>query len=203
MHLYLVTDEELLLGKDLCQTVVSAVKGGVTMVQLREKNSSTREFIERAVRLKNALAPYKVPLIINDRLDVALAAGADGLHIGQSDMPYDCVKRILPAGMLIGLSVESRQQVYEANQMEVDYIAASPVFSTLTKTDTLIEWGLDGIRWIKSVSRHPVIAIGNIKKTNIASVFDAGADGVAVVSAVIASAEPETAARELLKAAGI
>ncbi len=196
-HLYLVTDEELLLGKDLYQTVEAAVKGGVTMVQLREKRSATRDFIERAIRLKRILAPYRIPLIINDRIDVALASDADGVHIGQSDMPYTLVKQLLPAGKLIGLSVESREQALEANEFELAYIAASPVFATPTKTNTVTEWGVEGIRWIQSVSKHQVFAIGNLKTHNIPSVIEAGATGIAVVSAIISSPDPESAAREL------
>ena len=122
MRIYLVTDEGLLLGKDLYRTVEAAVKGGVSMVQLREKESSTREFIERAIRLKEVLTPYGVPLIINDRVDVALAANADGVHVGQSDMPYEMVKRLLPEGKIIGLSVESPEQVLEANDYDLDYV---------------------------------------------------------------------------------
>lgn len=199
MYLYLVTDESLLSGKDLYQTVEAAVKGGVTMVQLREKESSTNDFTTRAIRLKELLSSYHVPLIINDRIDVALASGADGVHIGQSDIHYSQARRLLPEGKIIGLSVESKEQVFEANQFDVDYIAASPVFSTTTKTNTLIEWGLEGIEWIKSVSRHPVIAIGGMNKQNIASVFKAGAAGVAVVSAIISASDPEAAARELIE----
>lgn len=197
MRLYLVTDEELLQGKDLYATVEAAVRGGVTMVQLREKESSTRDFVERAARLKQVLAPYHVPLIINDRVDVALAVDADGVHVGQSDMPYSLVKRLLPPGKIIGLSVESREQVLEANAYDVDYIAASPVFATATKTNTLIEWGLEGLSWIKSVSRHPLVAIGGINKGNAEAIFQAGADGIAVVSAIIAASDPEMAARML------
>lgn len=197
MRLYLVTDEELLQGKDLYATVEAAVRGGVTMVQLREKESSTRDFVERAARLKQVLAPYHVSLIINDRVDVALAVDADGVHVGQSDMPYPLVKRLLPPGKIIGLSVESREQVLEANAYDVDYIAASPVFATATKTNTLIEWGLEGLSWIKSVSRHPLVAIGGINKGNAEAIFQAGADGIAVVSAIIAASDPEMAARML------
>ena len=197
MRLYLVTDEELLQGKDLYATVEAAVRGGVTMVQLREKESSTRDFVERAARLKQVLAPYHVPLIINDRVDVALAVDADGVYVGQSDMPYPLVKRLLPPGKIIGLSVESREQVLEANAYDVDYIAASPVFATATKTNTLIEWGLEGLSWIKSVSRHPLVAIGGINKGNAEAIFQAGADGIAVVSAIIAASDPEMAARML------
>lgn len=198
-RLYLVTDEGLLHGKDLYRTVEAAVKGGVKMVQLREKESSTREFIERAIRLKALLAPYHVPLIINDRVDVALAADADGVHVGQSDMPYSLVKRLLPEGKIIGLSVENREQVLEANGYDVAYIAASPVFSTTTKTDTIVEWGLEGLQWIRSVSRHPLVAIGGIHPDNIASIFQAGADSVAVISAIIGADDPEKAARELIQ----
>ena len=198
MKLYLVTDESLLSGKDLYKTVEAAVKGGVSMVQLREKESATRDFIERAIRLKQLLTPYHVPLIINDRIDIALASGADGVHIGQSDMPYHLARQLLPKGKIIGLSVESREQVYEANGLDVDYIAASPVFGTATKTNTLTEWGLEGVSWIRSVSRHPLVAIGNIKAHNIASIFQAGADSAAVVSAIISANDPEQAARTLL-----
>lgn len=168
------------------------------MVQLREKESSTRDFIERAIRLKALLTPYHVPLIINDRVDVALAVDADGVHVGQSDMPYSQVKRLLPKGKIIGLSVETREQVIEANEWDVTYIAASPVFSTVTKTNTIVEWGLDGLQWIRSVSRHPLVAIGGIHPDNVASIFRAGADSVAVISAIIGADDPGKAARELI-----
>ena len=138
-ELYLVTDEELLCGKELIRTVEEAVCGGVGVVQLREKSLPTRQFVKRAVALKRMLAPYGVPLLINDRVDVALAADADGVHVGQSDMRVEMVRRLLPPGKIVGLSVESREQVLEAESLDVDYIAASPVFSTPTKTNTVIE----------------------------------------------------------------
>ena len=100
---------------------------------------------------------------------------------------------------MIGLSVESPEQVLEANDFDLDYVAASPVFSTTTKTNTIVEWGLDGLRWIKSVSKHPLVAIGGIHPDNVASVFQAGADSVAVISAIVSTKDPEAAARELLK----
>ncbi|MFR7812444.1 MAG: thiamine phosphate synthase [Butyricimonas faecihominis] len=141
MRIYLVTDEGLLLGKDLYRTVEAAVKGGVSMVQLREKESSTREFIERAIRLKEVLTPYGVPLIINDRVDVALAANADGVHVDKAICPTRWLSGYC-RGKIIGLSVESPEQVLEANDYDLDYVAASPVFSTTTKTNTIVEWGL-------------------------------------------------------------
>ncbi len=197
MKLYLVTDEKLLNGKDLFKTVEEAVKGGVALVQLREKESSTREFVERAIRLKAMLEKYRVPLLINDRIDVALASDADGIHIGQNDMPYRLARQLLPAGKIIGLSVENRHQVLEANSYNVDYIAASPVFNTPTKTNTLTEWGLEGIKWIKSVSRHPLVGIGNMNSETIPDVLEAGADSVAVISAIISADHPRQVASRL------
>ncbi len=199
MKLYLVTDEEILKGKDLYTVVEAAVRGGVSMVQLREKTTSTREFIEHAKALKKLLKNYNVPLIINDRVDVALAADADGVHIGQSDMYYHDLKKLLPKGKIIGLSVETEEQVIEANNFDVDYIAASPVWSTPTKTNTIVEWGLEGVKKLCQLSKHPVIGIGGIKIENARSVFEAGASGIAVVSGIIAANDPEEAARGFLR----
>lgn len=192
--LYLVTDDALLMGKDLLWTVEEAVRGGVGIVQLREKGLSTRKFIERAIALKRILKPYGVPLLINDRVDVALAADADGVHVGQSDMPADTVRRLLPPGKIVGLSVESRGQVLEAESLDVDYIAASPVFATPTKTNTVIEWGLDGVRWIRAHSRHRLVAIGGVNPQNTAEIIRAGADSLAVVSAILSPDDPRAAA---------
>ena len=197
LSLYLVTDRELSLGRSLEWIVEEAVKGGVTMVQLREKDCSTREFITLAVKLKQTLANYNVPLIINDRLDVALAANANGLHIGQSDMDYATARRLFGYGKIIGLSVESMKQVYEANEMDVDYIGISPVFSTNTKTDTAPPFGLKGIEEVMAVSKHPAVAIGGINNTNAASILQAGANGIAVVSAICSANDPQEAARKL------
>ena len=194
-EIYLVTDEELLLGKDLLNTVEAAVRGGVGMVQLREKESSTRLFVERAIALKQCLAPFHVPLIINDRVDVALAADADGVHVGQSDMPPQMVRKLLPPGKIVGLSVESPQQVLDAERLDVDYIAASPVFSTPTKPDTRIEWGLEGLRWIRLHSHHRIVAIGGIKPGNAADIVRAGASSLAVVSGICSAEDPFEAAR--------
>ncbi len=197
LSLYLVTDQSFSLGRNMEWIVEEAIKGGVTMVQLREKNCSTRDFIELAIRLKQKLVQFNVPLIINDRADVALAADADGLHIGQSDMPYEMARRLLGAEKIIGLSVENMEQVYEANNLNVDYIGISPVFSTATKTDTARPFGLEGIRQVMAVTRHPTVAIGGIKSSNATAVMQAGANGIAVVSAIISANNPREAAFEL------
>lgn len=196
--LYLVTDQNFSGNRSVIDIVKQAVEGGVTVVQLREKDLNTRLFIEKAIALKKILSNFHIPLIINDRIDIALASNADGVHIGQSDMPFSLVKKIIPASMIVGLSVENMAQAEEAQNMDVDYLGISPVFSTATKTNfDEVPWGLDGIKRLKSISRHPLVAIGGINKSNTAQVIKAGADGIAVVSAICASPDPKAAAHEL------
>lgn len=197
LSLYLVTDRLLCNGTPLEKIITEAVRGGVTMVQLREKNLDTRHFIEEAVLLKKALEPFGVPLVINDRVDVALASDADGVHIGQSDMPYDMARRLLGPGKIIGLSVENMQQVDAANKLNVDYIGISPVFATSTKTDTAAPWGIDGMKEAIRRSVHPTVAIGGMNAATAGQVIGNGCDGIAVVSAIMAAHSPRTAAEEL------
>ena len=198
MHgLYLVTDRRLCGGKPLEEVIIKAVKGGVAYVQLREKDISTRFFVEEAKRVKKLLEPYKVPLIINDRVDVALACGAEGVHIGQEDMPYEIVRKLMGPKAIIGLSVEKWEDVEASQKLDVSYIGVSPVFSTPTKKDTKDAWGLEGLAKIKAYSRHPMVAIGGINEFNVKEVIKAGADCVAVVSAICAAADPATATRNL------
>lgn len=199
LRLYLVTDRDLSCGRPLADVVEAAVRGGVTMVQLREKECSSREFLELALEMKSLLAPYHVPLIINDRLDIALACDAEGLHIGQSDLPYEVARRLLGPGKIIGLSVESVQDALDANSLDVDYIGISPVYSTSTKTDTAPALGLDGVREITTVSRHPSVGIGGVNMKTAEAVVEAGADGISVVSAIMSAPDPEKAASALLR----
>lgn len=198
LSLYLVTDSELSLGRSLEFIVEEAVKGGVTMVQLREKHCSSLEFYRLGLRLKALLRDYDVPLIINDRLDIALAVDADGLHIGQSDLPWDVARRLLGKEKILGVSVETLQQAEESNLLDVDYIGISPVFATATKTDTLQPFGLEGVKAVSAVTCHPHVAIGGINMDNAAQVISSGANGIAVVSA-ISSAESPRLAAALLK----
>ncbi len=200
--LYLVTDRDLCGGRPLQDVVRAAVAGGAAWVQLREKNLSTRAFVEEAAAVKALLAPHKVPLIINDRLDVALAVGADGVHVGQDDMPYPLARAVLGKKMIIGLSVETWEDVEAAEKWDVDYLGVSPVFATPTKTDTKGSWGLEGITRIRSFSRHPLVAIGGLNATNTGAAVRAGADGIAVVSAICAAPDPFAAARELCRIIG-
>ena len=197
LKLYLVTDRDLSLGRSLEEVVSEAVAGGVTLVQLREKDTPTGEFIELAFRLKEILNQYNVPLIINDRVDVALAVDAEGLHIGQSDMPYEIARKLLGPNKIIGLSVECMDDILEANKLDVDYIGISPVFGTPTKTDTAEPFGLEGLRKAVEISAHPTVAIGGMNASTIGDVMATGTDGVAVVSAICSAQYPRLAAKEL------
>ena len=197
--LMLVTDRDLCQGRCLEDVVMQAVRGGVAWVQLREKHLPTRVFVEQALRLKQRLAPAGVPLLVNDRVDVALAVGADGVHLGQQDMSVPMARRLLGPGAIVGLTVERWEDVEEAQDLEVDYLGVSPVFATPTKTDTKGAWGLQGLARIRAYSRHPLVAIGGLNAANIAEVVRAGADGVAVVSAICAAPEPQQAAMDLVR----
>ena len=197
LKLYLVTDRTFLNGRSLEEVVLEAVKGGVTMVQLREKGTSTREFIDLARRLKEALKPFNVPLIINDRVDVALAIDADGVHVGQSDMAYEDVRRMMDAHKIIGLSVENMDDLRRANEWDVDYVGISPVFATPTKTDTSTPFGLEGLKEAVRISRHPTVAIGGMNLYTAPEVMQTGCDGIAVVSAILVTKDPYRSAKEL------
>ena len=195
--LYLVVERSLMGNRDWVDVVCAAVRGGVSVVQLREKECSTRAFIQLAEQLLPHLRAAGVPLIINDRVDVALAVGADGVHVGQSDMPAAQARKLLGPERLLGLSLEYKDQFYDPDITLVDYVAASPVFATPTKTDTAPPWGLEGLRALCRVSPKPVVAIGGINLDNAAAVRQAGAAGLAVVSALCAAPDPEAAARAL------
>jgi thiamine-phosphate pyrophosphorylase len=196
LSLYLVTDRQLARNIPLPKLVKKAVAGGVTVVQLREKDCSSCEFFELALAVKKVL-PSDVPLIINDRLDVALAARADGVHFGQTDLPAGVARKLLGPEAIIGLSVENPEQLKQSRNLPVDYFAISPVFLTPTKTDTGSAWGLEGIAEARKITRRPLVAIGGLNETNVLEVIRAGADGVAVVSAICAAEDPKEAARTL------
>lgn len=204
LGLYLVTDRELCLGRPLPEVVAQAVAGGVNVVQLREKSASTREFVELGRALLALLAPLGVPLVINDRLDVALAVGAQGAHLGQSDMPVAEARAILGPKALLGLSLETMAQLREAEALppgSVDYYGLSPIFQTPTKADAGPGWGLAGLGQARAEvdagSRRPIVAIGGIRPGNAAGVLRCGANALAVVSAICSAPDPQAASREL------
>lgn len=198
-RLYLVTDRGLSRARSTLEIVGAAVKGGVTVVQLREKDCPTREFIEQALTIKDFLKTRNVPFIINDRVDVAQAVKADGVHLGQTDMPLKMAKDILGDRMIIGISAESLEDAVTAEKEGADYLGVSPIFATPTKTDTATPLGMEGLKEIRKAVNLPLVGIGGLNRDNAAEVIRSGADGVAVVSAIVAADDPETAARELKK----
>lgn len=195
--LYLVTDRALCAHRTVEDVVLMALRGGAACIQLREKDASTRDFVEQAQRIKAMMVPFGAFLIINDRIDVALAVGAHGVHIGQQDMPCEIARKLLGPRALIGLSVETWEDVERAGALDVDYLGVSPVFETPTKTDTKGHWGLEGLIRIRAATRRPLVAIGGLNTSNAKDVIRAGADGVALVSAICAADDPYQAAREL------
>ena len=191
--LMLVTTEHT----QLFDIVSEAVLGGVSVVQFRDKISSDENFLKIALKLKALLAQYKIPLLINDRVDIALKINAEGVHIGQGDMPYHEARRILGPDKIIGLSVETLEQAALAESYDVDYLGVSPIFLTESKPDLKKEWGLEGLKRLRELSRHKLIAIGGINSSNISSLIQSGADGIAVVSEIFKSKNPRESAKTL------
>jgi len=195
--LYLVANRSLSRGRSTLEIVKAGVTGGVTCVQLREKNCSTLEFIKEALSVKEYLKENNIPLIINDRVDVAQAIQADGIHLGQTDMPLAMAKDILKGSMIIGISVESLEDAIRAEKDGADYIGISPIFATPTKTDTAPPLGLEGLKEISKAVKLPKVAIGGLNSENAGEVILKGADGIAVVSAIVSADDPRKAAEEL------
>lgn len=201
-RLYLVLDPHQCRCHDPLTVARAAVAGGATLVQLRDKRADTRALVDLARALVAMLRPSGVPLLINDRVDVALAAGADGVHVGQSDMPAAEARRLLGEQAIIGLTVRSPAEAREALQAPVDYLGLGGVFATRSKDNPNPPIGLTGLAEIVTLLRQagctlPLTAISGIQRDNLQAVMDAGVQGVALVSAICAASSPEAAAREL------
>jgi thiamine-phosphate pyrophosphorylase len=195
LRLYLVTDRDLARGRPLADVVARAVRGGVTAVQLREKTIGARRFLAEVVEIKGLLAGTGVPVFVNDRVDVAIAAGADGMHVGQDDLPAADARRLIGPRMLLGVSVATPEEARAALAAGADYVSVSPVFLTPTKPDAEHAVGLGGVALIRRVVvGSPLLAIGGIDARNARAVAVAGSDGVAVVSALMTAPDPESAA---------
>ncbi|MBA4849321.1 thiamine phosphate synthase [Emticicia sp. BO119] len=196
-QLYLVISEAACQGRDFLKVAEQAIAGGVEIIQLREKKMSTTVFIERALQLKEVTDRYNVPLIINDNVEVAKAIQAFGVHVGNNDSSPVEIRLRWGDELQIGYSIEYLSQMDTELTETANHLGISPVFSTKTKTDTITEWGLDGISLIRSISDKPLIAIGSMNKANANEVMRAGADCIAVVSAICSAGNPEKAAYEL------
>lgn len=200
--LYLVADAGYAEGRDLPALVEAAVRGGATVVQLRAKDLPARAFAALAVETARRLAPTGVPLLVNDRVDIALACGAAGVHLGQDDLAVPDARRMLGPGAVIGVSVNTPEEARRAAAEGADYVGAGPAFATSTKDTPLAVLGPDGIARIRRTVGIPVVAIGGITAANAASLAAAGADGVAVVSAILGTPDPEAAAADIARAFG-
>ncbi|GAB7228928.1 thiamine phosphate synthase [Vibrio rotiferianus] len=196
-RLYLVTDDQQDLAT-LKRVVRKAVEGGVTMVQVREKHGDVRAFIERAQAVKDILKDTDVPLIINDRVDVAMAVDADGVHLGQADMPATVARELIGPNKILGLSIENEQQLAEADSLPIDYIGLSAIFATPTKTNTKKHWGIDGLKMALETTSLPIVAIGGINESNIPQLSATGVHGLALVSAICHAEDPKAASEYLL-----
>lgn len=198
--LYLVTDRRLMSCETIEQSVERAIAGGASVVQLREKDCSSREFYELALRVKRITEPNNVPLIINDRIDICLAADADGVHLGQSDIPCREARKILGAGKLIGVSAALPEEARQAQADGADYLGIGAVFPTSTKDDARAV-SLETLREIRAAVTIPFVVIGGVNAESITRLYGMGIDGAAVVSAVVAQKDITAAAREMRVAA--
>lgn len=196
--LYLITDRKQLPAGDLCAAVEGALRGGVRAVQLREKDLASRELYELALGLREITSRYGARLFINDRLDIALAAGADGVHLGESSLPVGRVRRIAGEGILIGVSCHGLEGALAAQQEGADFITFSPVFFTPSKACYGEPVGVERLAEACRLLRIPVFALGGIKADNVHAVLKLGARGVALISAILAAGDPEAAASEML-----
>ena len=190
LKLYLVTDPHLCASFGLLNTVNAAIKGGITMVQLRDKEASTKERIEIGRELKKILKNSEVPLIINDDVEAAIAIDADGIHVGQSDENTMEVRSKIGKEKIVGLSCETIKDAKDADPTLVDYIGISPVFPTKTKSNFNAYIGLDGISDIVNATSIPAVAIGGLRKEHCREIFTRGCKGMAVVSAICGKENP-------------
>jgi thiamine-phosphate pyrophosphorylase len=197
LSVYFVTDPALCIGRGVVATALAAAAGGATVVQLRDPDAKGRSLLETARALVAALKPHGIPVIVNDRIDIALAAGADGAHVGQQDMPVADARALLGPNAILGLSTTNRAQVLAAPVADLDYLGCGPVYGAGVKTDANPVIGLGGLREAVVESRLPVVAIGGIAISGAKACIEAGAAGVAVVTAIAAAPDAAEAARAL------
>ena len=196
--LYLCTDRRLMTSPTIEASVESALRGGTTVIQLREKDCSSREFYELGLRVKKITERYNAPLIINDRVDIALAVGAAGVHVGQGDLPCKVVREIVGPDMIVGVSAATLDEAVQAEEDGADYLGVGAMYATATKTDTR-PVSMEELLKIRAAVKIPIVVIGGINKQTLGNFKGTGVDGLAVVSAIVAQPDPEAAARELLR----
>jgi len=198
---YLITDRVLCGERGVLEVVRRAVEGGVSLVQLRDPEAKTGQLVEQARALLSVLRPARVPLIINDRVDVALAAGADGVHVGQRDMSVADVRALVGPDMIVGLSISTLAELERSKAAlpQLDYLGVGPIFPTHTKPDAAAPIGAQGLAEVVARTQLPVVAIGGLKRDNAAEAIRAGAQGIAVVSEICCASDPALVTRELVR----
>lgn len=200
LSVYVITDRRLAGDRSILDVVRAAIRGGATVIQLREKEATTREMVELGRALLEITRAAGIPLIVNDRVDVALAIDADGVHVGQDDMPAAIARRLIGPDKILGVSAETVEQARAAERDGADYLGVGDIYGTTTKPDAGPPIGIEGLRRIVQAVSIPVVGIGGINPDNAEPVIEAGAAGVAVVSAVMAAPDPEEATRRLREA---
>ena len=198
---YLCTDRELKSTQTLEEAVEAAIKGGATLIQLREKNCSSKEFYETAVSIKKITEKYNVPLIINDRVDIALAVDAEGVHVGQSDLPAKVVRKIIGNDKIVGVSARSQELAMKAYEDGADYLGVGAMYATSTKKDAKVITK-EELAKIRSSVPIPIVVIGGVNENNVSDFKGTGIDGVAVVSAIIGKPDIEEATRNVKQLGG-
>jgi thiamine-phosphate pyrophosphorylase len=196
--LYVVTDRQLTAGRPLCLVVEAALRGGARALQLREKDLSPRELYPLALEMRQLTQMYGAHLLINDRVDVALAVDADGVHLTTTSLPVTVARQLLGPGRLIGVSTHSMAEAQAAANEGADFVVFGPVFYTPSKAPYGEPVGLDALRAVRAAITLPILAIGGVKTANLDQVLDAGADGIALISAIISADDPMAASQDLL-----
>ncbi len=194
---YFVTDSSLETNFDFLEFIDLLIQAGVTLIQLREKELNSHDFFLKAKKLKEFLVTRKIPLIINDRVDIALAVGAEGVHLGQEDLPYAVARKLLGPQAILGLTIENSQQLIASQ--DLDYLGIGPIFPTQTKKNTKGEWGLAELKKVREESSYPLVAIGGINASNAGSILATKVDGIAVVSALTLASDPKKEAQKIKK----
>lgn len=188
LKLYLVTDSDILEGRDFYNCIEEALKGGVTILQLREKDASGKEFLERAIKLRELTKKYNVKFIINDRVDIAMLCNADGVHVGQSDIPANKVRELIGEDKIVGVSARTVEEAIKAKENGADYLGVGAMFTTTTKLDAKAV-SIEELKEIKKAVDLPIVTIGGLSLNNIDKLKECDIDGYAVVSAILGASD--------------
>ncbi|MGB9874458.1 MAG: thiamine phosphate synthase [Hydrogenobacter sp.] len=199
LFVYLVTDDKYFKDRDLVSTIEQALQGGATAIQYRFKNKSARQMYEELLVLRELTKRYGADLVVNDRVDLAMAVGADGVHVGKQDLPPDVVRKIVGDSMYVGYSVNSVEELKEVDHLPIDYIGFGSVYETITKENYKLV-GIEGLRQAVKLTSKPIVAIGGITHYRVKEVLEAGAKGIAVVSAILGFEDVKKATQSLVEA---